>query len=115
MKQWIPADRFLAVIDTKSTLDLDELERRQINRLRSGEAKTVSLDYADRMLTRLDLIHWFHIPAEDGGLADIYEDDLRRRCACHGMPMQKNGRGRWRCSVRNNLRMMLAYALGDAA
>jgi hypothetical protein len=74
---WIPADRFLSVADQQPDL-ARRVEGtgadRRIRELRSGRQQFVSLEVADRILTGLDLNHWFHMPAADGGLADIYVD-----------------------------------------
>lgn len=87
---WIPADRLLAVLDKADSADLDELDARTIRLLRNGEQGYVTLDRADRLLTALDLFHWFHLPKEQGGLADIYEDGVQ-----YGAP---NNRNNWKKS-----------------
>jgi hypothetical protein len=77
---WIPADRFLAVVDRAGIENLGRRGtnlQRHLHRLRSGEQRFISLDSADKILTRLDLADWFHIPKDQGGLADIYEDGLQ--------------------------------------
>lgn len=76
---WIPADRLLSILDRVEELDgeLDESEARFIFDLRHDRQQYVSLDRADKLLTRLHLHHWFHVLKENGGLADIYEDGVQ--------------------------------------
>ena len=79
-KLWIPADRFLTVIERSGVdvrAELGEVGARRINELRSGRQGYVSLDTADRLLTALGLNDWFRIRREDGGLADIYVDEIQ--------------------------------------
>lgn len=68
-KVWIPADRFLALLDecgvTSAELDTSGV--------RSREA--LSLEAADRMLTKVGLTEWMHLPKEQGGLADLYFEE----------------------------------------
>ncbi len=75
---WIPRERFLAVVerrlDWRTELRGTNAADRTIRRLRSGEQEFVSPSVADRILTKLDLGDWFHLPKDQGGLADIYED-----------------------------------------
>ena len=75
---WVPADRFVRLIDRhRPSLYQGKhgtATTRRMNELRSGRQRFVSLDVADRILTELDLTHLWHIPREDGGLADIYVD-----------------------------------------
>lgn len=73
---WIPADRLLHVLDVNgvTNVDLSQAGIRRVFGLRNGEARFISLDAADRILTKVGLQHWFHRPKADGGLADIYED-----------------------------------------
>lgn len=74
---WIPADRFVETVDAHAKVyggkDGSAASRR-LRELRSGRQQFVSLQTADRILTGLDLVHLFHVPREQGGLADIYED-----------------------------------------
>lgn len=75
MTVWIPADRFLAVVDGSSHLTRDVLgehAERKIRDLRNGRQEAISLEATDRIFTRLDLTDWFHLPKEIGGLADLY-------------------------------------------
>ena len=77
-KVWIPADRFVALLDKHKVLPahLGSNAAKRVNELRRGQQETLSLDAADRILTRLGLSHWFHDPREEGGFADIYESDV---------------------------------------
>jgi len=74
-KVWIPADRFVALLDKNQVKPshLGQAGAKRVNELRRGEQECLSLDAADRILTRVGLAHWFHVPEEQGGLADIYE------------------------------------------
>jgi hypothetical protein len=77
---WIPAERLLSVINlhpnpTRS-LAGQNCER-TFRAMRSGVRKFVSLRAADSILTRLDLLEWWHIPISEGGLADIYVDGMQ--------------------------------------
>jgi hypothetical protein len=72
---WIPVPRFLAVTDHGTTVDASISDR--LSELRNGGQEFIGLHTADRILTRLNLHHWFHIPADQGGLADIYEDNIQ--------------------------------------
>ena len=92
---WIPAERFLSVVDS----DPDLMRRvtgtsfeRRIRYLRSGGQQFISFSVADRILTSLDLHWWWHIPADEGGLADIYEDGAQ-----YGAPTQV---ARWKPDPR---------------
>lgn len=73
---WIPGDRLLAIIDKNGRPSLGKQSPvyRTLNRLRTGEQRFVSLDFADRCLIQLGLEDHWHYRREDGGLADIYED-----------------------------------------
>lgn len=70
---WIPGDRLLAVLE-RADIDMTESERKLCSDLRTGHQEFVSLERADRILSRLDLNHFWHIPKDAGGLADIYEE-----------------------------------------
>jgi len=76
---WIPADRFLHIIDACriENVDLGDAGIRRVFELRSGAQAFIELGTADRLLTRLGLQHWFHRPKEQGGLADIYVDGVQ--------------------------------------
>lgn len=76
-RTWIPAGRLLSILDRVANLEdeLCETESRFVRSLRQGHQAFVSLERADRLLTRLHLHHWFHVLKEDGGLADIYEGE----------------------------------------
>ena len=84
---WIPADRFLAVTDLTGDRACNHGKGssipRTLHRLRSGEQKFISLDAADKILIALGLERYWHVPQEDGGLADIYEDGKQ-----YGFPNQ---------------------------
>ena len=87
---WIPADRLLAVANNHpnptAALQGQNCER-TFRTVKAGARQFVSLRAADSILTRLDLNHYWHIPREQGGLADIYEDGAQYGapdpgCAC---------------------------------
>ena len=46
-------------------------------------------------------------------MASMQEMELPR-CWCHDQPMHRNGRGNWRCAVRDRARQRERYA-SDAA
>lgn len=73
-KVWIPAERFLEVLDCNGigNDDLDRAGVRRVWELRNGRQEAVSLDVADRLFAKLGLTDWFHLPREKGGLADLY-------------------------------------------
>jgi len=75
-KLWIPAERFLAVVDRpgRPRVGKQSVMGRRLSELRSGRQAFIRLETADKILTGLDMSHWFHIPADQGGLADIYEE-----------------------------------------
>ena len=76
-KVWIPAERFVALLDKHNVTpsQLGEVGAKRVGELRRGAQEAISLDGADRILTRLGLAHWFHVPEDQGGFADIYEAD----------------------------------------
>lgn len=71
---WVPADRLLAVMGRYqgSVWSLPAGIQRKWSLLRSGKQSYVSIDTVDRMLIEMDLDVWLRLPAEDGGLEDIY-------------------------------------------
>ena len=75
---WIPGHRFVSVVERKpdyrEELQGTEFVTRTIRRLKDGTQRFVSLNVADRILVKLDMVHWFQIPKDEGGLADIYVD-----------------------------------------
>ena len=74
---WIPADRFLEVIDKiggPGYAGKGSPTHRRILELRAGRQKFIGLDTADKILVGLGAEHYWHLPREHGGLADIYED-----------------------------------------
>lgn len=81
---WIPAGRLLAILDKADPRELTWTEQRFIRTLRDEGQEFVSLRRADNLLTRLDLDGWWHIPKDDGGLADIYEDGAQYGCPPFG-------------------------------
>lgn len=83
---WIPADRLLHVVDrhpNPATALKGKSCERLLRDLRAGYRAFVSLRAADSLLANLDLVHWWHVPADQGGLADIYEDGVQ-----YGSPQQ---------------------------
>jgi hypothetical protein len=74
---WVPADRLLEVTahhpNPTRALEGRACER-TYREVRNGRRQFVSLRAADGLLTALDLNHFWHIPKENGGLADIYVD-----------------------------------------
>jgi hypothetical protein len=70
---WIPAARLLAVVED-ATIGDHHPQARALREVRAGRRAFVSLRVADGILCELNLDHFWHIPASDGGLADIYED-----------------------------------------
>jgi hypothetical protein len=74
---WIPAGRLLEVVDRHPnptrTLAGHNCER-TLRAVRAGKQKFVSLRAADAIMIRLGMLEWWHIPKDEGGLADIYED-----------------------------------------
>ena len=49
---------------------------RRVYGILGREAPTVTFDTVDKILIGLDLLDLWHIPAEEGGLADFYEATL---------------------------------------
>lgn len=49
---------------------------RRIFGIRNLENANVRFDTVDRILTRLDMVHLWHVAPEDGGFADYYEVDV---------------------------------------
>ena len=72
---WIPGHRLAGVME-RAEVTLTEAERRLLGDLQTGRQQFVSLHRADRILTRLDLSDFWHLPETLGGLADIYEDGV---------------------------------------
>lgn len=73
-KVWIPADRFIAVLD-RCNVGNDELDKVGVRRLwdlRNGRQEAISLDVADGILTKLGLTEWMHLPKKHGGLGELY-------------------------------------------
>lgn len=74
---WVPADRLLAVTslhrNPSGALQGHNCER-TYRAVKAGTRKFISLRAADSILTFLDLNHYWHLPQDQGGLADIYED-----------------------------------------
>lgn len=73
---WIPADRLVAVIDRhpERVKHVNQAAQRRVRLLRSGVQEFVTLGSTDRLLAKLDLLDYWHIPKDEGGLADIYEN-----------------------------------------
>lgn len=81
---WVPAARLVDVVDSHAKPYCGRhgtWATRRLCELRSGRQKFVSLDTADKILAELDLVHFWHIPKDRGGLADIYGDGEQ-----YGMP-----------------------------
>src|SRR3954468_22766061 len=76
-KVWIPAVRFVELLDRCNigNEDLDKAGVRRLWDLRNGRQEAISLDAADRILTDLGLVEWFHTSKEDGGLAELYFEE----------------------------------------
>lgn len=73
---WIPADRFLEVIASARPAAKGTATHRRILELRAGRQDFIGLDTADKILVGLGIEHYWHLPREQGGLADIYEDGV---------------------------------------
>lgn len=43
--------------------------------LRNGRQEAISIDAADRVLTKLGLNDWFRIPKDQGGLLELYTEE----------------------------------------
>ena len=72
---WVPAHRILEIVDSTNRRPWHSGHVvRRLNELRNGRQQFVSIDTAFGILCELDLEYLLHIPQEDGGLADIYED-----------------------------------------
>lgn len=71
---WVPADRLLPILEQYRgrTEHLTGRTARKLNLLRAGEQQFVSLSVVDEILIEMDLFEWLRLPADQGGLADIY-------------------------------------------
>lgn len=74
---WVPVARLQPILAMhKGTKEhLSETVVRRMHRIKSGRQEFVSLNVVDKMLLELDLDLWLRLPREQGGLADIYEDE----------------------------------------
>lgn len=76
MKRWIPVSRLQPILREWRGSDefLGQNLARKIGAIRNSEQEYVSEELADELLSALDMNEWWQIPAEKGGLADIYLD-----------------------------------------
>lgn len=87
---WIPADRFVAIVEHAKPHPDSSMARKLFD-LRHGRQDFISLEAADRILTDLDLHHLFHVSREDGGLADIYVDGIQYGSPDHNRRYPQGG------------------------
>ena len=52
------------------------VHERRITAIRNLENANIRFETVDRILTRLDMVHLWHVAPEDGGFADYYEVDV---------------------------------------
>lgn len=73
---WVPAERLLPILDAYKGISehLTARTARKLHLIRTGGQEFVKLYVVDEMLVEMDLVEWLMLPAELGGLADIYFD-----------------------------------------
>ena len=73
----VPAARLVPVIEQwldegYARSELRGADGRRVYSILAGETTSVGFDVADRLLTRMGLPHLWHLPADQGGLEDVY-------------------------------------------
>lgn len=91
MFRCIPADRLKAFVEKyiREHYELDEFDtgktqfsfdsgvpQRRVYAILEEEQANFSFDFVDRMLTRLDCVHFWHLTEEQGGFRDYFEPDI---------------------------------------
>lgn len=91
MFRCIPVDRLRAFVEKyiREHYELDEFDtgktqfsfdsgvpERRVYSILTEEQANFSFDFVDRMLTRLDCVHVWHLPREMGGFKDYFEPDI---------------------------------------
>lgn len=79
---YVPADRLRPLVlawlgkhgSLKSLARLSGIPERTLWALLHGERATVRFSTADRILIAIDAVEEWHLPPEQGGLADLFED-----------------------------------------